>query len=57
VQAQVAALIGEGLELSQVAGRLGIDTGTARNHLKSVFAKSSTHRQAELVALLWRLNR
>jgi DNA-binding CsgD family transcriptional regulator len=55
-EAQVAALIGEGLELTEIARRLRIDAGTARNHLKSIFAKSGTHRQAELVALLWRLN-
>jgi DNA-binding CsgD family transcriptional regulator len=55
-EAQVAALIGEGLDLIEIARRLRIDAGTVRNHLKSVFVKSGTHRQAELVALLWRLN-
>jgi DNA-binding CsgD family transcriptional regulator len=55
-EAQVAALIGEGLDLVEIARRLSIDAGTARNHLKSVFVKSGTHRQAELVALLWRLS-
>ena len=51
-EAQLAALIGEGLELREIARSLTIDVGTARNHLKNIFVKSGTHRQAELVALL-----
>jgi len=54
-EAEVASLLGEGLDLPEIARRLRIDLGTVRNHLKSVFEKSGTHRQAELVALLARL--
>ena len=52
---QVAALLAEGLSLIEIAGVLRIQPGTVRNHLKSVFEKTGTGRQAELVALLARL--
>ncbi len=38
-----------GLSLDAVAATLGITLGTARQYLKSVFAKTGVHRQAELV--------
>ena len=34
------------------AGELGLARETARNQLKAVFAKTGTHRQGELIALL-----
>jgi DNA-binding CsgD family transcriptional regulator len=34
---------------------LGISKITARNQLKTIFSKTDTHRQSELVALLARL--
>jgi DNA-binding CsgD family transcriptional regulator len=45
----------EGLSPERAAEELKIARGTARNHLKAVFAKTATHRQGELVALLSRL--
>ena len=51
-EAAVATLIGQGFALDEVARTLGIATGTTRNHLKAVFDKKRTKRQAELVALL-----
>jgi DNA-binding CsgD family transcriptional regulator len=54
-QARLAALIATGKPLEEVATELGIALETARNHLKSIFAKAGTHRQGELVALLSRL--
>jgi DNA-binding CsgD family transcriptional regulator len=54
-EAAVAVLIAEGLSLEEVARHLRIQRGTVRNHLKGVFEKTGTHRQAELVALLARL--
>lgn len=54
-EARLAALIATGVSPEGAAERLGIAAETARNHLKAVFAKTDTHRQSELVALLSRL--
>jgi len=54
-EARLATLIAEGLAPERAAEELGISTVTARNQLKAVFAKTDTHRQAELVAVLSRL--
>jgi DNA-binding CsgD family transcriptional regulator len=48
-------MIAEGLNPERAAQQLGISKATARNQLKAVFAKTATHRQGELVALLSRL--
>jgi len=53
-EAAVALLLSEGISLIEIAHVLRIRVGTVRNHLKSVFEKSNTRRQAELVALLAR---
>jgi DNA-binding CsgD family transcriptional regulator/PAS domain-containing protein len=52
-----AALVGlliEGYDLSTAADQLGIGMPTARTHLRLIFEKTHTHRQAELVSLLLR---
>jgi DNA-binding CsgD family transcriptional regulator len=54
-EAGLAKLIAEGLSLERAAEKIGISKATARNHLLAVFAKTATHRQGELVALLSRL--
>jgi DNA-binding CsgD family transcriptional regulator/PAS domain-containing protein len=54
-EAKLASLIAEGLPPEGAAEELGIARETARNHLKAVFAKTGTHRQAEFVALVTRL--
>jgi DNA-binding CsgD family transcriptional regulator len=54
-EAAVACLLAEGVTLTDLARRLGMQVGTVRVHLRSVFAKTRTNRQAELVALLNRL--
>jgi DNA-binding CsgD family transcriptional regulator len=54
-EAAVTCLIAEGATLADVARHLGMQIGTVRVHLRSVFAKTGTNRQAELVALLGRL--
>jgi DNA-binding CsgD family transcriptional regulator len=51
-EARLASLIASGASLEAIPEQLGIMRDTARNQLKAVFAKTSTHRQAELVALL-----
>jgi DNA-binding CsgD family transcriptional regulator len=48
---RVARAIAAGRRITDVAGEWGISTHTIRGQLKSVFAKTGTHRQAELVRL------
>jgi DNA-binding CsgD family transcriptional regulator len=56
-EARLAAqLVGSG-SLNAAADALGIAKETARNQLKAVFAKTGTHRQSQLVALLSKLAR
>jgi DNA-binding CsgD family transcriptional regulator len=52
VEARLAALVAEGESLGRAAGTLRISTGTARNHLKSIFRKTGVRRQSDLVRLL-----
>ncbi len=56
-EAALAAELANGHELAAAANRLHIAVGTARNYLKAIFAKTRTHRQAELVALILRATR
>lgn len=54
-EAEIAALIAEGLSLTEIAARLSLRLGTARNHLKSIFDKTGAKRQGEIVALVSKL--
>jgi DNA-binding CsgD family transcriptional regulator len=54
-EARLASIIAEGLNPERAADELGIAKVTARNQLRAIFAKTDTHRQGELVALLSRL--
>lgn len=56
-EAALAATLAQGHDLAKAADRLDIATATARSYLKSIFLKTGTHRQAELVALILRLDR
>jgi DNA-binding CsgD family transcriptional regulator len=51
-EAKLACVIACGASPEIAARELKISRETARNQLKSVFAKTDTHRQSELVALL-----
>jgi DNA-binding CsgD family transcriptional regulator len=51
-EAKLACIIARGVPPGIAARELKISRETARNQLKSVFAKTDTHRQSELVALL-----
>ena len=53
-EARLARTLSSGERLETVADQLGIAYQTARNQLKAIFAKTETHRQAELAALLAR---
>jgi len=52
MEAQVAARMVCGPRLHDIAQDLGVATETVRGHLKRIYAKTGTHRQAELVSLL-----
>jgi DNA-binding CsgD family transcriptional regulator len=56
-EARIAVALINGASLVQAADRVGVSHETARSHLKSIFAKTSTNRQGELVVLLNRLFR
>lgn len=54
-EARLASLVASGMVPDQAARRIGVSRETARSQLKAVYAKTDTHRQSELVALLLRL--
>jgi DNA-binding CsgD family transcriptional regulator len=54
-EARLAPLIAAGASPEKAAEMLGIARETARKQLKSIFAKTDTHRQSELASLLSRL--
>lgn len=51
-EARLAVAIAEGSTPAEAAGFLGISVLTARTHLKRIFHKTATTRQAELVRLV-----
>ena len=53
-EARLAAGIATGAPLTEVADTLGIGRETARTQLRSVFAKTGTTRQSELVRIITR---
>jgi DNA-binding CsgD family transcriptional regulator len=54
-EALLAERLLEGGDLRSVADSIGTSRETVRSQLKSIFAKTDTHRQSELVALIARL--
>jgi DNA-binding CsgD family transcriptional regulator len=54
-EARLTAAIAGGSTLIEAAKALSISWETARTQLKTVFLKTDTHRQSELVALLSRV--
>jgi DNA-binding CsgD family transcriptional regulator len=51
-ETEIAMVLAKGKSIGQAALNLGIGVGTARFYLKSIFSKTATHRQAELVSLI-----
>lgn len=54
-EGRLAAALSAGAALNEAASGLGISRDTARNQLKSIFGKTDTHRQSELLMLLGQL--
>ena len=50
-ESKLAVLLSNGTSLKRAAGQLGVAKETARSQLKSVFAKTDTHSQSELLRL------
>jgi DNA-binding CsgD family transcriptional regulator/PAS domain-containing protein len=50
-EARVFAQIAEGKTQAEIADALGIESSTVKTHLLHIFAKTGTHRQADLVKL------
>ena len=51
-EARVAKALAGGAEIDTVAATFGVTPATIRSQLKSIFAKTGTRRQADLVAIL-----
>lgn len=56
-EARLASSLSRGEALESAAQGIGVSYETARSLLKSIFHKSGTHKQAELVALLAQVRR
>lgn len=54
-EARLASIMATGISIERAADHLGLSQATVRNQLKAVFAKTATHRQSELIALLSRI--
>jgi DNA-binding CsgD family transcriptional regulator len=52
-EARVLALLLDDCRPREIADELSISITTVRSHLQSLFAKTGTRRQSELVALAW----
>lgn len=50
----ISGLISVGLSVSAIAQKVGVSTGTARNHLKAAMQKCGVHSQVELAAFIGR---
>jgi DNA-binding CsgD family transcriptional regulator len=55
-ETRLAIALAQGCTLDDYAGKHRVSIGTVRFQLKSVMAKTSTHRQAELVSFLGQLS-
>jgi len=54
-EAKVASMIATGFSPEEIAGQLQVSRETVRNQIKAIFAKTATHRQSELAALVSRI--
>lgn len=54
-EARVTAKLAGGASLKEIAAEFGLSHETVRTQIKSVFCKTDTHRQTDLVALIFSL--
>ncbi|TCR65727.1 helix-turn-helix transcriptional regulator [Bosea sp. BK604] len=54
-ESRLAMRLAAGEDLSLAAEALGLSAGTVRGYLKTIFAKTDTHRQSELLQLIARM--
>ena len=54
-ESRLAQMLAAGESLNDAAEKLRVATSTVRSQLKSIFAKTNTHRQSDLVRVLLRL--
>jgi len=52
-EARIAQALAKGRVLEDAAKHCGVTISTARTYLKSIFAKTRTSRQSELLRLIW----
>ena len=52
MEAEVASRLVGGMRPCEIRDDLGISIDTVRGHVKQLFAKTDTHRQADLVRVL-----
>ncbi|GJD56248.1 hypothetical protein MTDSW087_05666 [Methylobacterium dankookense] len=55
-ESRLATMLANGATLAEAAEAQDVSVATARTQLKAIFAKTHTHRQAELVMLISRLS-
>jgi DNA-binding CsgD family transcriptional regulator len=55
-EAQLAQQLMRGCSLEEAAQRVSVSKNTVRSQLRSLFMKTETHRQAELVRVLLTLS-
>ncbi|MCG6657664.1 response regulator [Halomonas campisalis] len=51
-EARIALALAEGLRSDEIAEQMSVSTTTIAFHLRNLFQKTDTHRQAELIALV-----
>lgn len=51
-ETRIAAALAEGMQLVQIAASFGVSRTTVAFHMRNIFQKTGTNRQAELVAML-----
>jgi DNA-binding CsgD family transcriptional regulator len=53
VELRLCRALADGLSLQEYAGKHQVSIQTARSQLKSIFAKTGTHRQSRLLRLIY----